>query len=247
MDKNPFAWDNSSSDLNSKTVGLSLTDGNGKPLNLAGQQLEMFVPRNLKINPVKPMELNHYADDDPPMRIHKFNRSSIEAAVAIEMKFFHPDIKFMVAVRYEKKPTANHYDFAHTFPTQAEAKKMKKRPHPFTYVIPHVLLNLLLIRGQNESDNGTDMATLLANVTIKQFYLGVKAINKDALSDANTSYAMRIYLPSCKMFDEDKNTWTTKGCKVTIFDLFLFWDGGRRRVCDHRVILRLGVEISANK
>ncbi|PFX20690.1 Polycystic kidney disease and receptor for egg jelly-related protein [Stylophora pistillata] len=214
MDKNPFAWDNSSSDLNSKTVGLSLTDGNGKPLDLAGQQLEMFVPRNLKINPVKPMELNHYAEGDPPMRIHKFNRSSIEAAVAIEMKFFHPDIKFMVAVRYDKKPTANHYDFVHTFPTPTEAKKMKKRPHPFTYVIPHVLLNPLLIRGQNESNNGTDLSTLLANVTIKQFYLGVKAINKDALSNANTSYAMRIYLPSCKMFDEDKNTWTTKGCKV---------------------------------
>ena len=221
MDKNPFAWDNSSSDLNSKTVGISLTDGNGKPLNLAGQQLEMFVPRNLKINPVKPMELNHFADDDPPMRVHKFNRSSIESAIAVEMKFFHPDIKFMAAVRYDKKPTANHYDFVHNFPSQTEAKKMKKRPHPFTFVIPHVLINPLLIKGQNGSDNGTDLATLLANVTVKQFYLGVKILNKDDLGNVNTSYALRIYLPSCKMFNEDKNTWTTKGCKVSMTLVFI--------------------------
>ena len=215
MDKNPFAWDNSSSDLNSKTIGLSLTDGNGKPLDLAGQELEMFVPRNLKINPVKPMELNHFEDGDPPMRIHKFNRSSIEAAIAIEIKTFHSGIKFMVAVRYGKKPTANHYDYAYTFPSLEESKTMKKRPHPFTYVIPHTLVNLLLTEGNNGSGNGSEPISL-TNVTIKQFYLGVKAINKDSLDEMNTSYALRIYLPSCKMFDEETSTWTTKGCRVRI-------------------------------
>lgn len=213
MDKNPFAWDNSSSDLNSKTVGLSLTDGNGKPLDLAGQELEMFVPRNLKINPVKPMELNHFEDGDPPMRVHKFNRSSLDAGIAVEIKTFHPRIRFMVAVRYDKKPTANHYDYAHTFPTLEESKKMKKRPHPFTYVIPHTLINTLLFGNKNESDNDTK-ADASQNITIKQFYLGVKAVNKDSLGDVNTSYALRLYLPACKMFDEETNTWTSKGCRV---------------------------------
>lgn len=215
MDKNPFAWDNSSSDLNSKTVGVSLADGNGKPLDLAGQELEMYVPRNLKINPVKPMELNHFEDGDPPMRVHKFNRSSIEAAVAIEIKIFQPEVKFMVALRYGKKPTANHYDYGHTFPTLEEAKKMKKRPHPFTFVVPHTLLNLLLTEGNNGSGNASE-AALLANITAKQFYLGVKAINKDSLGNVNTSYALRIYLPACKMFDEETNTWTSRGCRVCI-------------------------------
>ena len=50
---------------------------------------------------------------------------------------------------------------------------------------------------------------------MKQFYLGIKAINKDQLNNPNTSYALRIYLPSCKMFLPDLNTWTSKGCKVT--------------------------------
>lgn len=224
MDKNPFAWDNSSSDLNSKTVGLSLTDGNGKPLNLAGQELEMFVPRNVKINPVKPMELNHFEDGDPPMRVHKFNRSSIDAAVAVQIMTFHPEIKFMIAVRYGKKPTANHYDYGHTFPTLEASKKMKRKPHPFTFVVPHTQLNTLLLAGINITSNGTvkSEAELLANITAKQFYLGVKAINKDSLGDANTSYALRIYLPACKMFNEDTNTWTSKGCRVRCFLLFAF-------------------------
>ena len=130
MDKNPFAWDNSSSDLNSKTVGLSLTDGNGKPLDLAGQQLEMFVPRNLKINPVKPMELNHFADDDPPMRVHKFNRSNLESAIAIEMKFFHPDIKFMAAVRYDKKTNCKPLRFCAQLSESNRGEENEETPSP---------------------------------------------------------------------------------------------------------------------
>ena len=217
MDKNPFAWDNTSRDLSSKTVGLSLTDGNGNPIDLAGQELELFVPRDLNLHPVKPMELNHFEDGDPPMRVHKFNRSSVEVAIVIEMKLFHPNVKLMVALRYDKKPTANHYDFAHTFPSLEEAEMMKKRPHPFTFVVPHTLLNPLLTTGQNQTENGT-FSSLLANVTIKQFYLGVKAINKEALGEVNTSYALRIYLPSCKIFDEERNTWTSDGCKVYFAD-----------------------------
>ena len=99
MDNNPFAWDNSSKDLDSKTVGVALTDGNGKPLDLAGQELEVFVPRDTLKNPVQPMEIHHFAEDDPPMRVHKFNRSNVEAGVAVEVLPFDDRVIFMVAVR----------------------------------------------------------------------------------------------------------------------------------------------------
>lgn len=207
MGENPFPADEKAKDLNSKTVGLALTDGNGKPLNLAGQTLEMFVPRDLKKNPLKPMELNQFTADDSPMRVHKFNRTANDSAIAIEIQPYDPNIKFRIVVRFEKRPTAQHFDFNHTFPSLEEAKKMRKRPHPFTYVINHVRLRDKLMYDENGTETG--------NGTTGTYFLGIKAINKDKLESPNTDYSMRIYLPACKSFDEDTNQWTTGGCVVS--------------------------------
>ncbi|XP_048582698.1 polycystic kidney disease and receptor for egg jelly-related protein [Nematostella vectensis] len=206
MGDNPFPG--GSDDLNSKTIGLSLTDGNGNPLDLAGQTLEMYVPRDLKKNPLKPMELNHFGPNDPVMRVHKFNRTTNLTAIAVEIQPFDPQIKFRIHVRFETRPSATHFHWNHTFPSLEEAAKMKRRPHPFTFVINHVVLRDTLL-SSNASDNGT-----VFNSTMGSYFLGIKAINKDSLSSPNTSYAMRIYLPACKSFDEDTNTWTTNGCVV---------------------------------
>lgn len=208
MGDNPFP-NEKANDLNSKTVGLALTDGNGKPLDLAGQTLEMFVPRDLKKNPLKPMELNHYVADDPPMRVHKFNRTSNDSAIVIEIQSFHPKIKFAIMIRFDKRPSAMHFDFNHTFPSLEEAAKMRRRPHPFTYVINHVRIKEKLLATVNGS--------ALNNGTTGSFYLGIKVINLDELGSVNNSYAMRIYLPACKSFDEDTNEWVTNGCVVSKF------------------------------
>ena len=218
MDDNPFAWDDSSKDVNSKVVGLSLTDGTGAPLDLAGQVLEMFVPRDTKKNPIKSLELNEFMADDPPMRVHKFNRTGNESGIAVEISTFDPNIKFTVFLRFGKRPSANHFDESHTFPSLNEAKKMKKKPHPFTYVVPHDRLNLHILNFTDNSGNES-MATEtspLNNTNGITWFLGIKATNKDSLENPNTDYGMRIYLPSCKMFLEDLNTWTTKGCRVSI-------------------------------
>ncbi|KAK3736330.1 hypothetical protein QZH41_020801, partial [Actinostola sp. cb2023] len=206
MAENPFPADEKAKDLDSKTVGLALTDGNGKPLDLAGQTLEMFVPRDVKKNPVKPMVLNHYAADDPPMRVHKFNRTTNDSAIVIEIQVFDPKVKFAIMLRFEKRPTAQHFDFNHTFASLEEAKKMRKRPHPFTYVVNHVRLREKLTYDGNGSE--------INNGTAGTYFLGIKAINKDLLTKPNTSYAMRIYLPACKSFDEDTNQWVAGGCVV---------------------------------
>ena len=218
MDDNPFAWDDSSKDVNSKVVGLALTDGTGSPLDLSGQMLEMFVPRDTKKNPIKPLELNHFSADEPAMRVHKFNRTSNESGIAVEILTFEPELRFVVFLRYGKRPSANHYDKTHIFPSLTMAKKMKKKPHPFTYVVAHDTLNLHILNFTQAPGNET-MATEAppSNDTDEgiTWFLGIKAINKDSLSSPNTSYGMRIYLPSCKMFLEDLNTWTTKGCWVS--------------------------------
>lgn len=182
----------------------------------------MFVLRNLKINLVKFMELNYFVDDDLFMCVYKFNCLSIDLVIVVEMKFFYLDIKFMVVVRYDKKLIVNYYDFVYNFLSLMEVKKMKKCFYLFIFVILYVFINLLLIKGQNGSDNGIDLVILLVNVIVKQFYLGVKILNKDDLGNVNISYVLRIYLFLCKMFNEDKNIWMIKGCKVLMILVFIF-------------------------
>lgn len=99
---------------------------------------------------------------------------------------------------------------------------MKKCFYLFIFVILYVFINLLLIKGQNGSDNGIDLVILLVNVIVKQFYLGVKILNKDDLGNVNICYVLRIYLFLCKMFNEDKNIWMIKGCKVLMILVFIF-------------------------
>ena len=83
MESNPYGTDASSSDIKSNVMGLSLSDGNGNPLDLAGLELQMFVKRDASKD--VPPEMNEF-DSIATMRFHKFNYSSLENGVVFEVK-----------------------------------------------------------------------------------------------------------------------------------------------------------------
>ncbi len=83
MSNNPYGTDSTSADIKSRIMGLSLTDQNGNAINVAGQELQMFVSRD--DNKKSLAEMNKF-DDSATMRFHKFNYSSLENAVVFEVK-----------------------------------------------------------------------------------------------------------------------------------------------------------------
>lgn len=135
MDDNPFAWDDSASDVSSKVVGLSLTDGNGNPLDLSGTDVEAFVPRDLTKNPVDPPEMHAFSEDDGAMRVHRFNRTSNFTAIGIEARPVDENMKLLLLVRYGQRPSANHHDWNFTTASIAESRTMRKLPDPFTFIL----------------------------------------------------------------------------------------------------------------
>ena len=98
MARSPYGADASSSDIKSNVMGLALTDGNGNPLDLAGQELQMFVKRDASKD--VPPEMNEF-DTSGTMRFHKFNYSSLDNGVVFEVK--PPDSKLQIRqVEYVK-------------------------------------------------------------------------------------------------------------------------------------------------
>ena len=83
MANSPYGADSSSSDVNSNVMGLALTDGEGKPLDLAGQELQMFVKRDASKD--VPSDMNSF-DSSDSMRFHKFNYSNLDNGVVFEVK-----------------------------------------------------------------------------------------------------------------------------------------------------------------
>ncbi len=83
MSKNPYGQDSSSADIKSNILGLALTDKNGNAVDVAGQELQMFVSRGS--NDYVTPGMNQF-DSSGAMRFHKFNYSSLENGVVFEVK-----------------------------------------------------------------------------------------------------------------------------------------------------------------
>ena len=195
MAKNPFG-SSPADDINSNVQGLSLTDASGKPLDLAGQELQMFVKRDLSTYTQPDM---HTFDDISVMKVHKFNYTSNDSGIAVEIRPVDPELKLKMFIQYVKRPTVSSYIATYEFPSAEEASKMKKKlPDPFTVVY------------SNGKLNGTG-----------EYYLGLKMLNKKEIYgqfgyDPPTNYTLRVFESKCKMFDQDTNQWTTNGCYVSI-------------------------------
>lgn len=98
MTSNPYGSDSSSSDVNSNIMGLALTDGNGNPLDLAGQELQMFVKRDASKD--VPADMNAF-DTSASMRFHKFNYSSLDNGVVLEVKPLDAKLQIRYAAKWK--------------------------------------------------------------------------------------------------------------------------------------------------
>lgn len=90
MANSPYGSDSSSADIKSNVMGLALSDADGNPIDLAGQELQMFVKRDAS-NDIA-AEMNQFSDAGT-MRFHKFNYSTLENAVAFEVRPLDSKVK----------------------------------------------------------------------------------------------------------------------------------------------------------
>ena len=70
-------------DINSDTQGLALMGGDGKPLDVTGKEITLFIDRDTTAD--GPPDVHEFDVDDGAMKVHKFNLSSKTSSMAIEI------------------------------------------------------------------------------------------------------------------------------------------------------------------
>ncbi|XP_048576826.1 uncharacterized protein LOC5521481 isoform X2 [Nematostella vectensis] len=104
--KTPYAWMNSSSQIRSQSVGLSMTNSSGSPLNTSHFEdyVDIFIPRDAsevpepEIKNMRPYKEGVYRQDQ------KFNLSSDEMSLHIELRPVNASHQYEACVRYRERP-----------------------------------------------------------------------------------------------------------------------------------------------
>ena len=175
-------------------MGLAISGPNGKSLDLAGEELSIFVKRNLLSD--KPPILYEY-DKEGGLIFHRFNYTWEGHVVVIESRpvDLHTQINYFIA--FNKTPTFSNALLNHSTTNLEKAKLMKPLPDPFIRVFTASELN------------GTG-----------EYHIGIKLTPSRKFIYANYEYnpsmhyTLRIWETVCKIWDEDLETFVTKGCKV---------------------------------
>ncbi|XP_065682979.1 polycystin family receptor for egg jelly isoform X2 [Hydra vulgaris] len=191
---NPYKDSVGSNDIASEVMGLAVSGPNGKPLDLASEELSLFVKRNLASD--EPAVFYEY-DKDGSLNIHRFNYTTESNFVVVESRpvDLHTQVNYFIA--FNKTPTFHNHLANHSTINLEKAKLLNSLPDPFIRVFSSIELN------------GTG-----------EYYIGVKITpsRKDIYGNYEynplMSYTLRIWETVCKIWDEELGTFVTKGCKV---------------------------------
>lgn len=101
MEKNPYGGAASSEDIKSNVMGLALTGPDGKPLDLRGQQMTIFVDRAVSMEENISAPIFKYR---LPATYHQFNFTAPNCSIVIELQAHDPLLQVNAAIEFERKP-----------------------------------------------------------------------------------------------------------------------------------------------
>lgn len=190
---NPYQGAAGADDVKSDVMGLALSGPDGSPMDLSGQEMTMFVKRDLT-NDIPPIKYK-YDTEQGAMKVHRVNFTSNISYTAIEIRPIDPDTVIHVYISHERRPTVSN---AVTNYTQVTLKAANQTlPDPFIWLF------------STDDLNGTG-----------KYYIGVKMTpsRKDIFAkyeyDPTMEYTLRTWETLCKIWDEEEKAFTTSGCRV---------------------------------
>ena len=198
--KNPFAWD-SSVNVDTPVVLLQLRNVDGTPLNISypSENVHVLLNRTTLSRPrytYRSDEIFHltYNMSKVPFQVHKFNRSSSQHAIYIEIYVLETQtLEWTFLVDVGQRPTLQRHRIMWTvFVANTTTSNV-----PYTYFI---------LPGDLPG--------------IGEFYLAIAPKLREDLRKEwrsgkfNLSYALVIYQTSCRHWNKNAEIWSTAGCKV---------------------------------
>lgn len=127
MNNNPYHGVSGSDDIKSNVMGLSLTGPDGKPLDLSGQTLTMFVKRDLSSDDTV-ASIYNFTKKRNGVTYHRFNFTSEENVMAIEMRPVQRIVSSNILIKKHVKPSLDDQNDTYVYhqPSKYDVTKLNK-------------------------------------------------------------------------------------------------------------------------
>ena len=237
VDFNPFSWDTSSKKVKSNVISLDFQNGNGKKINVSNldNDIEIVIPiSSPATNSSNATE--HYFLKPNQMFIHSYYAELANVPVSMRIGVQANGTVVKLFVKFGSRPTVEDSD--HNFTTlftsicrnqvnyqQNKSTSCALEERSVTIVPSEPsLLYVGLSSDYNATAHARERRSCFGNGRERRSCVGVKdpppsGVTKvdvpkyDPLTDVN--YTFTITQASCLYWSEDKEKWTSDGCKVS--------------------------------
>ncbi|XP_068694084.1 polycystin-1-like protein 2 [Montipora foliosa] len=123
---NPFTWSNTSKEVKSFTVGLTLKNESQNSLNTSNfsEDVNIYIPRDASKLP-EPQEFNFIPlRDNEYIQYHTVEVNSVNFSVHIQIFPVNESTKIKVFMLYNEKPTLDSFDYNWTIPDFSSCKNV---------------------------------------------------------------------------------------------------------------------------
>ena len=232
---NPFTWDNSSKKVKSSVISLDLQSGNGKKINVSNldSDIEIVVPISSQpTNTSNGTEHNFLKPNK--ISIRSYYAELADVPVSIKIGVLREGTVTQLFVKFGSRPTIENSDHNFTVTSTCRNQTDDKQNETSCIieessytVVPSeptfVYVGLLFLGAKNVSEHSRKRRSCFGHGRERRSCVGVKdpppkGVTKtivpqyDPLTDVN--YTFTITQSSCLYWSEDKEKWTSDGCKV---------------------------------
>ena len=244
---NPFKWDNSSKKVKSSVTSLVLQSANGTKINVSNldNYIEIVIP--LSSPPTNTSNgTKHYFLKPNRISIRSYYAELADVPVSIKIGVQVEGIVIKLFVKSGSRPTIEDSDHNFTILFTSTCRKLsdyqqskstscslEERSVTIVPSEPTLLYVGFLFQEANDAnEHARKRRSCFGHGRERRSCVGVKdpppaGITKlnvpqyDPLTDVN--YTFSITQSSCLYWSEDKEKWSSDGCKVIYYTVFIQW------------------------
>ena len=232
---NPFTWDSSSKKIKSSVTSLNLQTGNGKKINVSNLHSDIEIVIPISSQPTNNSNgTEHYFLKPNKMSFRGYYAELADVPVSIKIGVREEGIAIELFVKFGKRPTIE--DFDHNFTVKSTCRKQASEKQNRTScvleensltVVPslptRLYVGLLFPGAKDVNEHSRRRRSCFGHRRERRSCVGVKdpppkGITKTVIpqydSSTDVNYTFSITQSSCLYWSEDKEKWTSDGCRV---------------------------------
>lgn len=242
---NPFTWDDSSEMVQSSVTSLDLQNSHAKKMNVSNLEndIEIAIPIS------SPRVTNSSEAPEEPflkpgkMSIRRYNAELGNVPVSMEMGVSKEGIVMELFVRFGSRPTIVDFDqnftlaFTSICENQTEGNRYCTVKDASVKVVPPesgvIYIGVLYLAAKNVTEHSRKRRSCFGHGRERRSCVGLKdpppleeGVIKTVVPQYDPStdvkYAMTVTQASCLYWSDDKQKWTSDGCKVNFVNIYYY-------------------------